>query len=833
MPRARASSLALLVATLTPAVLTATPALAAPTGPLPQDPAALVNPFIGTANGGNVFPGATMPFGMVQFSPEASPVNEKRMIAAPGGYEDRATQLRGFSLTNVEGWGCAGGSGDIPFMPATSPIAISPSTDFRHAYAVAFTHADEHAVPGSYRVRLANGVEVSLAAATRMAAGTFTFPAGQPAAILVRTSDSEVGSTAAHTDIDLATHTVSGQVTSGNFCGYLGTEDRRPYYTLYFVANFDRPFTQYGAWHDKTLLPGVTTADGGTGFGPKGFPEAGHGSGVYLNFDTSGHNPVPVRLRVGISYVSLANARANLDAESRSASTDEQVAAQARTAWNQRLRQIEISGGTPTQQIVFTTALYHSLQTPTTYNDVSGDYRGMDGAVHRLAPGQATQYANFSGWDVYRSQLQLVTWLDPKIGSDIAQSLLNQSAQDNGRWDRWTHLGGATHVMNGDPAAPAIADIWAFGGRAFPAKQALASLVHAAEVPTPEDLSHAGCPVECVGQRPGLDQYLKLGYIPVGAPAWAPAADSLEDATADFGIYALAGHLGDTAVERRFAPRTQYWRNLWNPSATPTEGYFMNRGADGVFPALQGDDDDDNDPKPRPFTPATGAGFVEGSAAQYVWMVPFNVAGLFDQMGGRARATARLDRFFYTPDGVPAVTKSGPLHAELDNEPSIETPWLYNWAGQPAKTQQLVHQVLNQIWTNAPNGIPGNDDLGEMSSWAVFAFLGLYPEIPGRAELVLASPTFPAITIHRATRDAAGDIRILAPGASPKNIYVQDLQLDSHPHPPNLAPRVLRPPWRNSLLHPGAQPQPNLGAPTPAKSPPPSTPTRSPPPTAA
>lgn len=758
------------------------------------DPAALVNPFIGTANGGNVFPGATVPFGMIQFSPEASPINEKRLIAAPGGYEDRATQLRGFSLTNVEGWGCAGGSGDIPLMPVTGPITTSPSTDFRHTYAVPFSHADEVATPGSYRVRLANGVQAELAASTRMAAGTFTFPASQPAQILVRTSDSEVGSTAAHTHIDLASQTVTGSVTSGNFCGYIGTEDRRPYYTLYFVARFDRPITQHGAWHDTTLLPDATIADGGTGLGTKGFPEPGHGSGVWLGFGTASVSPSPspsptsmqVRLRVGISYVSEQNARANLDAESLAATTYEQVATHARAAWNQRLSQIEISGGTPTQQTVFTTALYHSLQTPTTYNDITGEYRGMDGQIHRLAPGQATQYANFSGWDVYRSQLQLVTWLDPNLGSDIAQSLLNQSREDNGRWDRWTHLGGATHVMNGDPAAPAIADIWAFGGRTFPAQQALSSLVHAAEVPTREDLSHDGCPVECVGQRPGLDQYLKLHYIPVGAPAWAPAADSLEDATADFSIYALAQHLGDAAVQRRFAPRTQFWKNLWNPAATPTEGYFMNRNADGSFPSLQGDDDDDNDPKPKPFTPATGAGFVEGTAAQYVWMIPFNVAGLFNQMGGREKATARLDRFFYTPGGAPAVTKSGPLHAELDNEPSIETPWLYDFAGQPAKTQQLVHQVLNQIWTNAPNGIPGNDDLGEMSSWAVFAFMGLYPEIPGRAELVLGSPTFPSITVHR----PAGDIRILAPASSPTNIYVQTLTLNNQPHPQTWLPET-------------------------------------------
>jgi len=357
------------------------------------------------------------------------------------------------------------------------------------------------------------------------------------------------------------------------------------------------------------------------------------------------------------------------------------------------------------------------------------------------------------------------------FGSDIAQSLLNQSRQDHGRWDRWTHLSGATHVMNGDPAAPAVADIYAFGGRAFEARAALSSLVRAADVPTKEDFSHAGCPVACVGERPGLDQWLKLHYIPVGAPAWGSAADTLEDATAEFGISALAGHLGDRATERRFLERAQYWKNIWNSNATPEAGYMMNRNADGTWPLLSHDDDDDNDPAPKPFTPATGAGFVEGSAAQYVWMVPFNVSGLFEQMGGLDKASARLDHFFYNADGSPAVTKSGPLHAELDNEPSIETPWLYLFAHKPWKTQQLVREVLNTIWTNTPGGIPGNDDLGEMSSWYVFASIGLYPEIPGRAELVIGSPLFPEIMIHR----TGGDLHIVAPGASTHSPYVQSL----------------------------------------------------------
>jgi predicted alpha-1,2-mannosidase len=730
------------------------------------DRASWVNPLIGTSNGGNVFPGATVPFGMVQFSPEASPAVAKRMIAAPGGYEFRSQKIRGFSLTNVEGWGCAGGSGDVPLMPITEAVEASPSKDFRNAYSVAFSHSDEQAEPGSYRVKLANGVEVSLTAATRMGVANFHFPDGKPARILVRTSDSEVGSTAAHTTIDAATGAISGSVTSGNFCGYLGTEDRRSYYTLYFVARFDRPITETGAWKDESVTPSATEAEGGTGFGAKGFPEPGHGSGVWAGFGSGGD----VHVRIGISYVSEANAKANLEAESASGTSYRQVAERARSAWNNRLNQIEIEGGTDEQRTVFTTALYHASMTPTTYSDSNGEYTGMDGKVHHVSSAQSVQYANFSGWDVYRSQFQLLTWLDPKLGSDIAQSLYNQSQQDGGRWDRWTHLSGATHVMNGDPAAAAIADIYAFGGRQFDAKAALNSLVHAADVPTKEDLSQDGCPVECVGQRPGLDQWLKLHYIPVGAPAWGPAADTLEDVSAEFGISALAGHLGDKALQQRFVERAQYWKNIWNPQATQDAGYFMNRNADGTWPMVQ----DDNDKAPRAFTPDTEDGFVEGSAAQYVWMVPFNVAGLFNQMGGRDKAVHRLDRFFYDDKGDPAVTKSGPLHAELDNEPSIETPWLYDFAGQPWKTQQLVRQVLNTIWKNAPDGIPGNDDLGEMSSWDVFASMGLYPEIPGRAEFVIASPLFSKITVHRTN----GDIHIVASAAETNTPYVIGLKVN-------------------------------------------------------
>lgn len=741
-------------------------ALCAASNPEKHDVLADVNPFIGTTNGGNVFPGATVPFGMMQFSPEESPWRANRPIAAPGGYEYRATKIRGFSLTNVEGWGCAGASGDVPLMPIAAAVTNSPSDDFRTTYAAGFSHQNEHASPGYYRVMLNTGVTAELSTTLRSGAALFHFPRGSTRAVLIRTSDSEVGSTAASTTVDISARTVTGSVTSGNFCGYIGKEDRRSYYTLYFVLQFDEPFADTGTWHDTQVQKGSTSASGGTGFGAKGFPGKGTGSGAWLTF--GGDANAPVMVRVGISYVSEQNARANLEAESGS-KTFAQIRAGAEKLWRDRLSQVEVEGGTPTQRTVFTTALYHALMTPTTASDVNGEYRGMDNQVHHVEASQKAQYANFSGWDVYRSQLQLITWLDARVGSDVAQSLLDQADQRQGAWDRWTHNSGATHVMNGDPAAPAIADIYAFGGRGFNARRALHSLIDAADHPTNDDLSHKGCPVECVGERPGLDQWLTLHYIPVGAPAWAPAADTLEDATAEFGISALAGRLGENQLQQRFLARAQYWRNIWDANATAAGGYFRNRNADGTWALVS---DEEGQP-PHAFTPATEDGFVEGTAAQYVWMVPFNVHGLFTAMGGDQKAAARLDAFFYE-NGKPAVTKSGPLHAELDNEPSIETPWLYDFVGQPWKTQQLVRQVLNTIWPDAPNGIPGNDDLGEMSSWAVFASLGFYPEIPGRAELVIGSPLFPKITVHR----AGGDVVIGAPGASADTPYVQSLRVN-------------------------------------------------------
>ncbi|HEY2034208.1 MAG TPA: GH92 family glycosyl hydrolase [Rhizomicrobium sp.] len=724
------------------------------------DPAGEVNVFIGTTNGGNTYPGATLPFGMVAFSPEETPLPGRSYpIAAPGGYEWRVNGIKGFSLTHLSGTGCTGASGDIPIMPVTRPVEMSPSADDSFSmYSSYFSHDKERASPGYYKATLDNGVSAELSATLRTGIARFTWAKDKDANLLFRTSDSEVGSSNATVNVEPEKREVTGSVTSGNFCGYLSPDRRESYYTLYFVADFDQPFTAGGTWHDMTVTKGAREARGGTSYGDRGHPPGRKGSGAWISFDPA-KTPV-VNMRVGISYVSLANARANLEAEALKGVTLESVREAARKAWNAKLGQISVKGGTKDERTVFYTAFYHVLLGENTYSDVDGSYVGFDKKVHKVAAGHI-QYANFSGWDVYRSQLQLVTWLDPKIGSDIAQSLYNQASQNNGVWDRWTHLAGATSVMNGDPSPPAIAAIYAFGGHDFDVKGAYASLLKAATTPTDLDRSRRGCSVQCVGERPGLDQWLKLHYMPVGSPGWGSAADTLELAAADFGVSQLAAINGDTENAKLFRNRAGWWRNLFNPAT----GYIQPRNSDGSWKAVDFNVENDDD-------------YVEGSGAQYLWMVPFDPAGLFAALGGNDKAAARMDRFFYKADGNLAVTKSGAPHAELDNEPSIASPWLYDFVGQPWKTQEVVRAAVKQIWTNAPNGISGNDDLGEMSSWYVWAALGMYPLYPGRAELVLGSPLFEEAVIDR----PSGRITIHAKGASINAPYIASLSVNRTPN---------------------------------------------------
>ncbi|MBX5451766.1 GH92 family glycosyl hydrolase, partial [Thermogemmatispora sp.] len=465
---------------------------------------------------------------------------------------------------------------------------------------------------------------------------------------------------------------------------------------------------------------------------------SGPGSGAFVTFDTARANVVTVR--VGISFVSVDNARLNVNSEDPDGNFD-QVRQQAQATWNRWLSEIQISGGTATQLTTFYTALYHVLLQPNVFSDVNGEYIGFDGRVHTMPRGHAF-YANYSGWDIYRSEIQLLALLAPQETSDIVQSMV-LAYQQSGQLPKWSLANGETYVMVGDPADPIIAGAYAFGAHDFDTQAALAAMIHEATQPN--------------NIRPGLRYLDELGYLPQDGGYgccnfYGPAATQLEYDSADFAIGAFAQALGDQSTAQKFIGRAQDWENLLNPA----DAYLEPRNADGSFPSA--------------YNPASQAGWVEGNGAQYNWMVPFNLRGLFDALGGNAKVLPRLDTFFTQLNAGPDQP-----YAFLGNEPTLETPWEYDYAGAPYKTQQVVRQVVNTLYAPGPGGLAGNDDLGEMSSWYVFAALGFFPIVPGTADLVLASPLFPGIKL---TRPSGQVIQINAPQAAENAPYVQSLRVN-------------------------------------------------------
>jgi predicted alpha-1,2-mannosidase len=672
--------------------------IAVPSAPV-TDPAALVNPFIGTGSGGPVvgdvdaFPGATVPFGMVQWSPDTP------SRPSGGGYRYDDHDITGFSLTHLSGVGCPTG-GDLPFLPSVGD-AGSP---------LPFSHSDESASPGRYSVT-AGGIGVALAAGPRTGVGAFTYPRTDSARLLVKVAGSQNGS-ANTTFAAVGDREVTGSVTSGRFCGQPNA------YTVYFAAVFDRPFTN--------------VAD------------------TVVTFDTR-TNPV-VRVKVALSYVDVAGAEANLRAEARTFDVAT-VAAAARRSWNRMLGRIRISGGTDEQRTQFYTALYHTMLGPNLFSDADGRYRGFDGQVHRAT---RPQYANFSGWDVYRSEIPLLALVAPEETSDMMASLLRNA--DEGGWlPKWPVANGYTDVMNGDAADPILAGAYAFGARGFDARHALDLMVRGAEADGPPG---QGWYVE----RPSRVPYLERGYVPNArstsiSPVPNGASETLEYAVDDFAIGRLAGAVGRPGVAARFHARSQNWANLFDTAT----GYIRPRDADGAFP---------------PGAPVTTAGFgqsgfQEGNAAQYTWMVPQNLRALADGIGGDAAAAARLDSYFTKLNAGP----NEPFHWQ-GNEPTFGTPWAYNTFRQPWKTQATVRRIMTELYHATPGGEPGNDDVGALSSWYVWAALGLYPQTPGVPLLVVGSPLFPHAEI-----DAGPGRRIVidAPGAAADRPYVHALRVNGRP----------------------------------------------------
>jgi predicted alpha-1,2-mannosidase len=676
-------------------------------------PTSLVDTFVGTSGtqvGGPIdtFPGADIPFGMMQWSPDTPSQN------GGGGYEYTDGQITGFSLTHLSGPGCSV-FGDFGILPLAGEVPADPTSAKAR-----FSHASEESAPGWYAVSLGDpAVRAELSVTARTGIARFTFPATAQANIVVNASSNQAGVTASTLQSE-GNSEISGSASSGFFCGMPNR------YTIYFVAQFDRPFRHSNAWRS----------------GPAG--------AVVLNFDATQQRQV--RMRVGISFVSLAGARANLAAEER----DWDVIAvrdRATTVWDELLRRIAVSGGTTAQQRTFYTALYHTLLHPNIMDDADGAYTGYDGQVHHVEPGHH-EYANYSDWDIYRTLVPLVALIAPAQTSDMMQSLVDAYKQE-GWLPRWPVLGGPSSVMGGDSVDPVIAGAYAFGARGFETRTALAAMIKGATSLQPPPAQG------WYYERWELnDDYLRRGYVvnthtTSVAPIPNGASETLEYALDDFAIARLADAVHESAAAAQFMRRSSNWATLFDTAT----GWIAPRDADGAF-------------MDTPLTENGQSGFQEGNAAQYTWMVPQDLRDLFAGMGGPQAAGRKLDAFFAQLN----AGQDKPF-AWLGNEPSLGVPWAYLSAGEAWKAQAVIHQALTTLYGDSPDGIPGNDDLGTMSAWYVWCAMGLYPQEPAVRYLDVGAPMFD--TVRVASPDGT-TIEIRAPHMA-NEYYVRQLRVNGRP----------------------------------------------------
>ncbi|MFE1772396.1 GH92 family glycosyl hydrolase [Streptomyces sp. NPDC059008] len=741
MPWLRGSRLrtagAVLAATLLGSTLAAPAARAEPPGGALTD---LVNPFIGSRHDGNTYPGAAVPFGMVQLSPDTGHTTGY-------GYDD--DHIRGFSAVHVSGVGCGLG-GDLPVLPTTGDIT---ETDYAK-YAAAYRHDGESARPGYYRVGLTSygGITAELTATARTGRQRYTFPATDKANVLLNTGQSLHRTVSTRVEV-LDSRTIRTALTGRGFC-----QDTQPY-TLYTITRFDRPFTAYGTWDGDVVTPGAkrSTASGR--------------HGAYARFDT--RRDRTVEATTAISHVDAAGAARNLRAEGGRSFDRTKAAADA--AWERRLSLVRTRGGDPALRRTFYSSLYRSFLAPNIGSDVDGRYRGWDQKVHRTADfGGSAYYQNWSLWDTYRTQAQLLALLAPRESRDMALSVLRID-KESGWLPKWGYGTVETNIMTGDPVTPFLTNAYQQGLLAGHEQEAYAALRKNADGVPPAASPAVG--------REANGPYLKDGFAPFikGRPHHKPgdsdfdhgASATLEYALSDAMLAQMARDLGHTADADRYAARARNYRKIFDAST----GFFRARDERGAFTG--------------PADPARSEGFHEGTSWQYQWLVPQDLPGVLRLIGGRDRADERLDAFFAYRQLLKDPRKTarevwvnGPYdYYNADkynpqNEPDLIAPYTYLSTGRPWKTTDVVHAALT-LFTDSPSGMTGNDDLGTMSAWMVLSAIGVFPVQPGTDSWGLSTPVFDRVELTLDRRYyPAGRFTITAPGTSSTDRYVQSVRLD-------------------------------------------------------
>ncbi|MGW1212919.1 GH92 family glycosyl hydrolase [Streptomyces sp. NPDC002499] len=691
----------------------------------------LVNPFIGTENDGNTYPGAAVPFGMVQFSPDTGHNT---------GYDYSQNHIRGFSLVHLSGVGCGLG-GDLPVLPTTGDVT---QTDYAQ-YAAEFSHDDEQASPGYYQVGLKTGVEAELTATARTGVQRYTFPATDKANVLLNAAQSLHSGVTSKVEV-LDSRTVRTAITGRGFC-----QDTKPY-TVYTITRFDRPFTTYGTWNGSTVTAGSKSGSGG----------------AYVRFDTSKDRTVEAT--TALSYVDAQGAALNLRAEG--GSSFDTVRHQAQRAWEERLDDVRAKGGSDSLRRTFYSSLYRSFLAPNIGSDVDGRYTGWDQKIHRAK--DFTYYQNWSLWDTYRTQSQLLSLLAPREARDMAISVIRID-EESGWLPKWGYGTVETNIMTGDPVTPFLTNAYQQGLLKGYEERAYRALKQNADGVPPADSPAVG--------READAEYIAGGYAPYikDRPHVKPgdsdydhgASATLEYALSDAMLAQMARDLGHGADAARYAARAQSYRNVFDPST----GFFRARDASGAFVG--------------PADPAKSEGFHEGTSWQYQWLVPQDLPGMVDLIGGQQAANDRLDSFFaydrlLADPGKTAreVWVNGPYdYYNADkynpqNEPDLIAPYTYLSTGQPWKTTDVVHAALT-LFTDGPTGMTGNDDLGTMSAWNVLSSIGIFPVQPGYDTWGLSTPVFERVDLTLDRRYyPRGALTVTASGTSATDRYVQSARAD-------------------------------------------------------
>jgi len=749
------------------------PAWAAPPGKAAsaKNLATSVNTFIGTKDDGNTFPGASAPFGLIQVSPIGEHYSGWR-------YDD--PKIRGFGHSFISGAGCWEQGGQLSVLPVTGTIGPEGTFDVKKAesfdhkkYGSTYAHEGEIGEAGYYKVRLKDygGIDAEATALTRAAAERYTFPADvKQGHVLVNPGQANERHWVIGSSVQVVgDRAVEGKIVTKSFCG--GQQ-----YTTWFRMEFDRPFDAFGTWNEE----------GGTA-GTRSLSMQGDARphGAWLSFDLK--NGRAVTAISAISHVDAEGARNNLRAEGMRDGkplTFDAMRELAQEAWSKELSSVRISGGSDDDHTVFYTALYHSLLQPLTGSDADGRYRGYDTQVHR-ADGW-TYYEYFSLWDTYRSQNQLLAMLRPERARDIATSVLK--IQEQGGWlPRWGYANFETNVMTGDPVTPFLVDLWRFGALAGNEKTAYAALrQNAFEVPPALSRSSG---------RAGNESYLARGFVQYdrGFPAKSMDVDphhggsaTLEYALADCSLAQMAEALGERKDAAVLRERGRNWRRVWDETAVDRELGFKG------FPRPRLDDGSWYTAADGSYSPRSHHGFHEGTAWQYQWLMQQDVPGLVAAMGGTERTGQRLDAFFaydaLVANPLTAARKDwvvGPyayynqFRYNPNNEPDLHSPWMYTLIGQPWKTATVL-RAAQALFTNAPNGVTGNDDLGTMSAWYLYSAMGMYPVVPGTGQLLLHAPRFERIELDLGGGRA---LTIHAPGADGRKLqYVEGVAVDGNPH---------------------------------------------------